>query len=127
MKWQMPAWLHGGVRGIAVFVLLLLFYLSLYSWLLDVVYPDGMVPNYALYLMFLTGHGFLILLHFNPFPDWFWTVIGCEENISGFGTISSWCSEGALTLVILLALLGIYFTVGAVIAHYWAKRSKLLK
>lgn len=118
MKWKFPPWLRGGVKGIVVFVLLSLVYLSLYSWLLDVVYPDGMIPNYAFYPLFMTGHGFLILLHFNPFPDWFWTFINCEE---GFTNVLSRCSEGTLALGILIVLLVLYFMTGAVIAHYWSK------
>lgn len=124
MKWQMPTWLRGGVKGIIVFVLLLLVYLSLYNWLLNAVYPDGQVPTYAFYPMFITGHGFLILLHFNPFPDWFWMLINCEE---GFTNVLSRCSEGTLALVILVALLLVYFIIGALIAQYWANRSKSLK
>lgn len=112
-----PAWFRGGIGGVVVCLLLAVFYLTVYNALLKMVFPDGMLPAYSLFLPIATGHFFIFVSHFIA-EGYVAPLFGCvAENAACFERVE-W-----ITLLFAAALLlGIYFAIGALIGRYTRKR-----
>lgn len=135
VRWfrRCPAWVRGGWYGFGICTLFFVFYLGLYFPLLQMLYPDGLLPNVATFLPTLTGHLFPLLSTFVFDPSLLcqateavcvhWNVDqGCIQQEM---TIPSACRDMAEAVgfwLFTLGLEGLYVLVGALVAQIISKR-----
>lgn len=112
-----PLWLQGGIIGILVCVLLVVFYITVYNAFLVQSFPDGMLPWYSLFLPIATGHFFIFVSHFIA-EGYVAPVLGCVN-----GNCFSW-AEGITFIGSGIMLLLLYFGIGAGIGWFIQKRKK---
>lgn len=128
-----PLWVRWGFRGVVVFFLLLLFYLFLYTqwipWVHPETYAQGQNPYPYDLLILATGHGFLFFSHFliegSPLPDIFCSsngdIIDAGEDVSENGNCFNRVEQIGM-LIIFVLLLGIYFSIGALLGKWYERR-----
>ena len=114
-----PLWLSAGMAGMAVCVLLFVFYITVYNALLIGFFPDGMLPGYSLILPMVTGHFFVLMSHFVA-EGYVVPLLGCVSD--DCFTNADWMTF-IITAVVLLV---VYFGIGSLIGWYMDRRKRTI-
>lgn len=111
----MKQWLQDGLKGLTIFGVLLLFYLTIYNYLLDYFFPDGAIPTYALLLPIVSGHILILFSHFFVEGLSLPQLFGCETTNCYIQV------ELYATLGLLLTLAVVYFVAGMLVGKLWRR------